>query len=676
MTSNVQSQPPLRVLVVEDSPEDAEIILDHLARGGLAVQARRIDSPEAMSAALVETSWDLVLSDFSLPRFNGIRALELLQAAGIDIPFILVSGTIGEETAVTALKAGAHDFVTKGNLARLVPAITRELRDAGIRRERHDSELALKETRDKLAAITEAANDAILLVDSHARIRFWNPAAEHMFGYPSDYALDRDLFDLVLAGSHREEFTRLFQQALRLHLAPVSGLTAEMTGQNKDGWEILLEVSMSTVLLGGRWHAVAILRDITQRKAMEQEWREQLHFFQTVIETIPNPIYYKDAEGKYLGCNQVFADYMGLTKEEVAGKTLGDLVPRDLSAAHHEVDVEVLQNKHSRTYEAEVIHADGSLRTVIESKAPFFDIEGRVLGIVGTMLDITDRRRSELEKANLEIQLRQAQKLEAIGQLAAGIAHEINTPTQFIGDNTIFLRDAFKDLLAFLAWQREGLAGSGEGGAPFLEACRRRIAELDLEYLVEEIPKAISQTLDGVSRVGRIVGAMKDFSHPGMEAKVHVDLNHSIESTLIISHNAWKYLAEVETDYAPDLPPVPCYPGEFNQVILNLVVNAAHAIEEAKTSGKSERKGLIRVSTRLEGQEAVIRIQDNGSGIPEAIRSRIFEPFFTTKGIGKGTGQGLAIAHSVVVDKHKGRISLDSTVGEGTTFTIALPMEG
>jgi signal transduction histidine kinase len=196
---------------------------------------------------------------------------------------------------------------------------------------------------------------------------------------------------------------------------------------------------------------------------------------------------------------------------------------------------------------------------------------------------------------------------------------------------------------------------------------------MDLNFLIEEIPKAINQTSDGVARVIKIVGAMKNFSHPGLESVIYVDLNQSIESTLIISHNEWKYLAEVETEFDPELPPVPCYPGEFNQVILNLVVNAAHAIEEVKSGGKPDHRGVIRISTRHVGSEVVIRIEDNGTGIPQIIRNRIFDPFFTTKAIGKGTGQGLAIAHSVIVDKHKGRIDLESEVGKGTIFTIALP---
>ena len=283
--------------------------------------------------------------------------------------------------------------------------------------------------------------------------------------------------------------------------------------------------------------------------------------------------------------------------------------------------------------------------------------------------DITERRAAELERQQMEVQLRHSQKLEAIGQLAAGIAHEINTPTQYIGDNAIFLRDAFKDLLAFLALVQDGV---NRGLLP--EDWKERVEALDLDYIEAEIPRAIQQSLEGVGRVSKIVSAMKDFSHPGGASRERVDLNRAIESTITVSRNAWKYVATLETDLAPQLPPVPCFPGEFNQVILNLLVNAAHAIEEANTSRPPGDLGSIRVSTRQVGDMVEIRVSDTGTGIPEEIRSRIFDPFFTTKPVGKGTGQGLSIARAVIVDKHQGKLDLQSELGRGTTFVIQLPL--
>jgi signal transduction histidine kinase len=205
-----------------------------------------------------------------------------------------------------------------------------------------------------------------------------------------------------------------------------------------------------------------------------------------------------------------------------------------------------------------------------------------------------------------------------------------------------------------------------------LQEIKDLLDKSDLDYLLREIPLALEQSMDGVQRVATIVGAMKDFSHPGVE-KVPLDINHAIESTLTVARNTWKYVAVVQTRFEPKLPLVPCLPGEFNQVILNLVVNAAQAIGES-LRGLNGATGTITISTALVGNRVEIRVQDTGGGIPEGIRDRVFDPFFTTKPVGKGTGQGLAIARAVIVDKHGGNIRFESAPGRGTTFIVELPI--
>jgi signal transduction histidine kinase len=278
---------------------------------------------------------------------------------------------------------------------------------------------------------------------------------------------------------------------------------------------------------------------------------------------------------------------------------------------------------------------------------------------------------------NLELQLAQAQKLESIGQLAAGIAHEINTPTQYVGDNLEFLQYAFEDFSRVCEICDGVLAaakGSSLTGATIADM-EAKLADINVEYLRVQVPKAIQQSLDGVKRVASIVRAMKEFSHPGTGEKARIDLNAAIESTVTVSRNEWKYVADVVTEYDAGLPYVNCLPGELNQVILNVIVNAAHAIGDVVGSG-SKGKGKITIRTRRDGDFAEIAISDTGSGIPENIRGRIFDPFFTTKHVGRGTGQGLAIAHNVVVERHGGYITFKTEVGQGTTFFIRLPIEG
>jgi len=284
--------------------------------------------------------------------------------------------------------------------------------------------------------------------------------------------------------------------------------------------------------------------------------------------------------------------------------------------------------------------------------------------------------RDASERQLLEVQLAQAQKLESIGQLAAGVAHEINTPIQYVGDNTRFLEESFRNLDRVLS-SYDSLTRVAEGAGILPEEVhevRAAAEEADLEYLHDEIPRAIRQSEEGVERVATIVKAMKEFSHPGSGEMKAIDLNHAIESTLTVSRNEWKYVADAVTEFDPHLPVVRCLPGEFNQVILNLVVNAAHAIADVKMRGTT--KGRITVSTHRDGDWAEIRVRDTGTGIPEAVRSRIFTPFFTTKEVGRGTGQGLAIAHTVVVKKHGGTLEFETEEGKGTTFVIRMPIAG
>jgi len=266
----------------------------------------------------------------------------------------------------------------------------------------------------------------------------------------------------------------------------------------------------------------------------------------------------------------------------------------------------------------------------------------------------------------LQIELHQAQKLEAVGRLAAGIAHEINTPVQFIGDNSRFLAEAFAAHEELLRRYREASRPEAQ------EALRLAEEELELGYLAEQVPKTFARTEEGVKRIATIVRAMKEFAHPDRGDMIAADLNRGIQATLEVARNEYKYVADVETDLG-ELPPVLCHAGDLNQVVLNVVVNAAHAIADAVKG--TQGRGVIRVTTRREGGEAVVAISDTGGGIPETIRNKIFDPFFTTKEVGRGTGQGLAVARAIV-SRHRGSIGFECRPGRGTTFTIRIPIEG
>jgi signal transduction histidine kinase len=293
------------------------------------------------------------------------------------------------------------------------------------------------------------------------------------------------------------------------------------------------------------------------------------------------------------------------------------------------------------------------------------DEDGGVV-LVGT--DITARKA-------MEAQLMLAQKMESIGQLAAGIAHEINTPTQYVSDNTRFLRDAFQDFQQVLErFERLRVdARQGPVAPAALNQLDAFLEDIDLAFLTTEIPKAIDQSLEGLNRVAEIVRAMRQFSHPDQDEPELTDLNKAVENTVTVARNEWKYVAEMDLDLDPELPTVPCLAGRFNQVILNLIVNASQAIADALGEG-AQTKGNIRITTRKADAHVEIRVTDTGTGIPGRIRDRIFDPFFTTKQVGKGTGQGLAIAHNIIVEQHKGTIQVESEEGKGTTFILSLPL--
>jgi signal transduction histidine kinase len=295
------------------------------------------------------------------------------------------------------------------------------------------------------------------------------------------------------------------------------------------------------------------------------------------------------------------------------------------------------------------------------------DASGAPVCIRGISVDVTRQKAIEAE-------LQQAQKLESVGRLAAGVAHEINTPVQFVGDSLHFVRESFPALARAVAALRElrARAASEPQLEPAYTAAVNAESDADLDYMLEQTPRALERSAEGLERVATIVRSLKEFAHPDQKEMTSVDLNHAIESTLTIARNEYKYVADVVTEFG-ELPPITCHAGEINQAVLNIVVNASHAIEDVvKASGG---RGTIKVVTRLEGEAAVISVADTGGGIPDEIRPRIFEPFFTTKEVGRGTGQGLALARSVIVDKHHGELSFESERGRGTVFTLRIPVE-
>lgn len=412
-------------------------------------------------------------------------------------------------------------------------------------------------------------------------------------------------------------------------------------------------------------------RIVTERTAELNQQNRKLasseERYRNLVERVQEGIITLDGHGVLTFANGRMAEMLGRRVEEVLGCSCLSLI-KETCRENFLSKLSLPAGEAAGRFEVFFEHAQGGYINTLVSPAVFYDQHGRHAGSFVVVTDISALKQ-------LQHQLLQAQKLESIGQLAAGIAHEINTPTQYVGSNVGFLEDAFADTRqCLLAYHRlfEAVRDGRDHQLAHTEL-EETLADVDLDNLLEEIPPAFTASLEGLERITKIVSSVKRFAHPGKDAAVPTDLNEAIRNTITISTSEWKYLAEMEVNLDETLPPVVCNISSINQVVLNLIVNAAHAISEARRDFP-QRMGKINISTKNLGSLVEIGIGDNGNGIPENIRARIFDPFFTTKEVGKGSGQGLAIARTMVCEEHRGTLDFHSTVGEGTTFTMHLPL--
>jgi two-component system, NtrC family, sensor kinase len=435
-------------------------------------------------------------------------------------------------------------------------------------------------------------------------------------------------------------------------------------------------------LLAARREVEALRAALAEQAAAQQRTQRELDLRNAALDAATTHFMIVDAQQReqpILYVNRALAAQHGYDSPELligrsAFTLLGEYVqPEECKRARAE-----LRAGRSARLESEITRPDGGKFLLGFTTTPLRDEHGVTTHYVTLGADITARRESERKKTELQeqlyaemrerermaIELRLAQKLESVGRLAAGLAHEINTPIQYVCDSAYFLRSAFADITALFEAYR--------GGEHAVERLRELDRQADLEFLLQEVPKAFERTLEGAGRVAAIVRAMKEFAYPDAVEHSPADLNHALTTTLTVARGEYKQAANVVTDFG-ELPDVVCNVGELNQVFLNLIVNAAHAIHD---SGKDATNGVIEIATRTEGELAQIVISDNGCGIATENLEKIFDPFFTTKEVGRGTGQGLAIARSIVVDKHGGRLEVTSTPGQGTRFTVLLPLHG
>lgn len=650
------------------------------------------------------------------------------------------------------------------------------------------AEEALVSAEKEKATILGSISEVVVFIDEDRNIKWANKAASDAFNLSQDDLKHMHCYDIWKGNP--ADCVLCTPETQQSNATPIS---LEMNSADGRIWKINHYPAYQRGKLDGY---VIVAQDISAEKKTESTLKERLYFLQTLLDTIPNPVFCKDENCIYNLCNSAYEKFLGLPKEKIIGSTVYEVIKDyDSADSYHKADMDLLAKRGTRVYESTIQDGTGSIRNVLFYKTVYTKPDGQVWGTIGILIDITERKKREDElkriytaveeameaivitdaegkaqymnrafteilgydlaymkenkitsiyegdvdyssynidresairgcqgraklkrndgqiipalvrstpipsgqngfggmlfimtdlteheaeearQRKLEFQLAQAQKLESIGQLAAGIAHEINTPTQFVGDNTNFLKDSFSSVIKIIDSYSDLLEKSKAAG--FDPEVIQKIEELleseDWDYLKEEIPQAIDQTLDGVKRVSDIVLAMKEFSHPKTDEKKDTDINRSVQNATIVTRNEWKYFADLQVELCSGSCCVKCYPGELNQVLLNLLVNAAHSIDEANKKLK-RAKGTITVKTLKHPNCVEIIVSDTGMGIPEEIRSKVYDMFFTTKGVGRGTGQGLAIAYDVIVNKHKGKIYFESEMEKGTSFHIELPM--
>jgi PAS domain S-box-containing protein len=530
-----------------------------------------------------------------------------------------------------------------------------------------------KRTEEKLRLQTSAllaAANGIMITDQTGVILWANPAFTELTGYSAEEIIGRTPA-LLKSGAHNADFYRSLWSTI------ISGKVwrGEMVNRRKDGSTYCEETTITPVLdeRGAIKNFVAVKQDVSLRKSNEEQLRVREETFRALADNVPDAVTRLDRQLRFTYGNRAFANEIRLEPAAFLGKSAEELNLNHQEQWKKEV-LRVFETGGAHRFEFSWPEPDGMCYR--ESRlVPERSLTGEVEFVLALTRDVSEQKRAAVERQLMDLQLRQAQKMEAIGQLAAGIAHEINTPTQYVGDNTRFLKDAFKNIAAALNGYIE-LIGAAKQNAvtPDLIARAEEIVRAnDLEYHFEQIPAAINETLEGVERVAKIVRAMKEFSHPGGREQTTADLNKAIESTVTVARNEWKYVADLVLELDPGLPLVPCFLSEFNQAMLNLVVNAAHAIGSVSRA-RPTVKGRITIRTRRDGDHVEVRVSDTGTGISEEHRHRIFEPFFTTKDVGKGTGQGLTVVYSSIVKKHRGTVTFETETGKGTTFILRLPL--
>lgn len=679
------------VLVVEDDQLIRKAMVSFLKSCG----HRLFEAEDGLQGLklLRQEKPEILLTDLRMPEMDGRELIWTCLKELPEIEIIVISGMGSMQDAIEILRLGAFDYITKPvlDMALVDHSIRKAQRHAALKRGARDrqeeleglvhqrteelheqnrqlsQEMAKRRIQEKLVLQAEqewertvdAMPDTIVLLDEEHGVVRSNRGGGHFSGDSSDGAWVPAAFHCYHCENNLYEECPHFKT-----MADGREHSVEFFDPRLDAYMDVTTVPYTDpdgTLLG----SVYIARDVTARKKQQEEYGRLFDSSLDAIVVIN--------QNGFMDCNKAALKLFGYTeKREFLQLHPADVSPEmqpdgELSVEAEQRHLAEAMEQNGTFFEWSHRRKDGSIFPAEVLLSPFISKDELV--VQGLVRDLTSRRRAEREQEKLQSQLLHAQKLESVGQLAAGIAHEINTPTQFIGSNMEFIEDAVSDLNGFVTTVKGVMVTAPKEIREILEVA---LEDADWEFLAEELPLAVSQCREGVHRVTSIVRAMKEFSHPGSKQMELHDLNRIIRTTVTVARNEWKYVSEVDLDLDPKLPHIQLLGDEMGQVILNMLVNAAHAIADKLGDNPEGEKGVIRIATRMVDDEVEMCLSDTGAGMSEDVQARIFDPFYTTKAVGKGTGQGLAIAHDVV-DKHGGVIRVESVEGEGTTFRIFLP---
>ena len=621
----------LKLLNVEDSERDSALLQRHLTKAGYHLVSTRVDNAASMTAALDEGEWDIILCDYSLPNFSALKALDLLKEKGLDIPLIIISGTIGEAAAVEAMRAGAQDYLMKDKLAKLVPTIEREIAEAENRRARRAAERDLRASEARLRAIVETASDAIVIIDEDSNLLYFNPSTETVFGYTAAEMKGQKLTMFM------PEYIRSLHEAgikayLETGVRHLNWESLELPGRHKDGHEIPLGVSFSEFRTNGARYFTGIIRDISARKEAERELFNSNERYRDLVENAHDIIYSHDLAGNYTSINRAVELITGYTREEALTMNMRQIVAPEHIETAQEMIARKLEGLDGTAYELDIIAKDGR-RVTVEVNTKLVLHDGIPIGVQGIGRDITRRKM-------LEEQLLQSQKLESVGRLAGGIAHDFN--------NMLTAINGYSDLVLRQLGQDDPMRGN-----------------------IEEIKKA-------GERSASLTQQLLAFSRRQLLQPEFVDLNETITETSSMLKRLIGEDIELATVLNPKVGSIKVDPGQLSQIIMNLVVNARDAMPNGgkltiATSNVFLDPDYARTHLGiLPGAYVMLSVSDTGIGMTPEQQEQIFEPFYTTKEVGKGTGLGLSTVYGIV-KQSGGNVLVYSEVGHGSTFKIYLP---